>query len=178
MTYRNPVIPGFHPDPSICRVGVEYYLVTSTFEYFPGVPVYHSRDLVHWRPIGHCLTRGSQLSLQHARSSGGIYAPTLRHHNGRFYMVTTNVTDRGNFYVHTEDPGGEWGGRAAEKLFQIPYHGRAHVALDHCGFTAGPPVGDRRLTVHDVRADDGRHHGRQAERGRPPPACGMSTGTF
>lgn len=108
MKIQNPVIPGFHPDPSVCCVGEDYYLVTSTFEYFPGVPVFHSRDLVHWRQIGHCLTRESQLPLQGARSSGGIYAPTIRYHDGTFYMVTTNVTGGGHFYVHSHDPSGEW----------------------------------------------------------------------
>ena len=58
MQYQNPILPGFHPDPSICRVGDDFYLVTSSFEYFPGLPIYHSRDLVHWEQIGHCLTRG------------------------------------------------------------------------------------------------------------------------
>jgi xylan 1,4-beta-xylosidase len=108
MPYANPIIPGFYPDPSVCRVGDDYYLVTSSFEYFPGVPVFHSRDLLHWRQIGHCLTRDSQLPLLSVRSSGGIYAPTIRHHNGRFYMVTTNVNGGGNFYVFTDDPAGEW----------------------------------------------------------------------
>lgn len=106
--FKNPVIPGFYPDPSVCRVGNDYYLVTSSFEYFPGVPVFHSRDLIHWRQIGHCLTRPSQLPLHKARSSGGIYAPTIRYHNGTFYMTTTNTTDGGNFYVTTTDPAGEW----------------------------------------------------------------------
>ena len=80
MGYSNPIIPGFNPDPSVCRVGQDYYLVTSSFEYFPGVPIYHSRDLFHWEPIGYCLTRESQLPLHGCRSSGGIYAPTLQHH--------------------------------------------------------------------------------------------------
>lgn len=106
--FRNPVIPGFHPDPSVCRVGEDYYLVTSTFEYFPGVPVFHSKDLINWKQIGHCLTRKSQLNLENAAVSGGIYAPTIRYNEGRFYMVTTNVTDKGNFYVYTDDPYGEW----------------------------------------------------------------------
>ena len=57
--FKNPIIPGFYPDPSVCRVGEDYYLVTSTFEFFPGVPVFHSKDLVHWEQIGHCLTRAS-----------------------------------------------------------------------------------------------------------------------
>jgi len=106
--YKNPIISGFHPDPSVCRVNDNYYLVTSSFEYFPGVPVFHSKDLINWTQIGHCLTRESQLKLHGAPPSAGIYAPTIRHHDGRFYMVTTNVSDKGNFYVHTDDPAGEW----------------------------------------------------------------------
>ncbi len=108
---RNPILPGFHPDPSICRAGEDYYLVNSSFEYFPGVPIFHSRDLQHWRLIGHCLTRDSQLPLQGAHFSGGIYAPTIRFHNGRFYMVTTNEFEgRGfrHFLVQAEDPAGPW----------------------------------------------------------------------
>ncbi|MGC4091003.1 MAG: glycoside hydrolase family 43 protein [Polyangiaceae bacterium] len=106
--YRNPILTGFHPDPSICRVGHDYYLVTSTFEYFPGVPIFHSRDLVHFRAIGHCLTRDSQLPLTTVKSSEGIFAPTLRYHDGVFYMVTTNVEGGGNFYVTATDPAGPW----------------------------------------------------------------------
>jgi xylan 1,4-beta-xylosidase len=108
MPYTNPVIPGFHPDPSVCRVGADYYLVTSSFEYYPGVPIFHSRDLFNWRPIGHCLTRESQLPLHGARSSGGIFAPTIRYHQGRFYMVTTNITARKHILVHAENPEGPW----------------------------------------------------------------------
>jgi len=108
MEYRNPVISGFYPDPSVIRVEDDYYLVTSTFEYFPGVPVFHSKDLVNWTQIGHCLNRKSQLNLDKIRCSGGIFAPTLRYHKGVFYMVTTNVDGGGNFYVYTDDPKGEW----------------------------------------------------------------------
>ncbi len=106
--YKNPVISGFHPDPSVCRVGDDYYLVTSSFEYFPGVPVFHSKDLINWSQIGHCLTRPSQLKLDKCAPSSGIYAPTIRYHEGRFYMVTTNVSSGGNFYVYTDNPAGEW----------------------------------------------------------------------
>jgi xylan 1,4-beta-xylosidase len=106
--YRNPVIPGFYPDPSVVRVGEDFFLVTSSFEFFPGVPVFTGRDLVHWRQIGHALTRVSQLPLEGVRPSGGIYAPTIRHHDGTFYMVTTNTTAGGNFYVTARDPGGPW----------------------------------------------------------------------
>jgi xylan 1,4-beta-xylosidase len=107
-TYANPIIPGFHPDPSICRVGDDYFLVNSSFACYPGVPAYHSRDLVHWRQIGHCLTRPEQLPLGRTNPSGGIFAPTIRYHDGVFYMVTTNVTGGGNFYVTTRDPSGAW----------------------------------------------------------------------
>ena len=106
--YKNPVIPGFHPDPSICRVGEDFYLVTSSFQYFPGVPVFHSKDLINWEQIGHCLTRPEQVNLNGASVWGGIFAPTIRYHEGVFYMITTNVTDKGNFLVHTTDPAGEW----------------------------------------------------------------------
>lgn len=106
--YRNPVIPGFHPDPSVCRVDSDYYLVTSSFEYSPGVPLYHSRDLVNWEQIGHVLTRESQLPLAKSGTWCGIYAPTIRHHDGTFYMITTNVAGGGNFIVHTKNIRGEW----------------------------------------------------------------------
>lgn len=102
------MLPGFHADPSICRVGDDYYLATSSFEYFPGVPIFHSRDLVHWRQIGNVLTRKSQLNLEGLGSSLGIYAPTLRYHRGTFYMVTTVVGGGGNFYVTAPDAAGPW----------------------------------------------------------------------
>ncbi|MDQ6417876.1 glycoside hydrolase family 43 protein [Paenibacillus sp. LHD-117] len=108
MTYQNPIIRGFHPDPSVCRSGEDYYLVTSSFEYFPGVPLFHSKDLVNWTQIGHVLTRPEQLDLSRAPSSGGIFAPTIREHKGTFYMITTNISAGGNFIVHTNDPRGEW----------------------------------------------------------------------
>lgn len=106
--YQNPVIPGFHPDPSVCNVGEDYYLVNSSFEYFPGVPIFHSKDLIHWEQIGHCLTRDSQVKLEKCWTSGGIFAPTIRYNDGRFYMITTNTTGGGNFLVHTTNPAGEW----------------------------------------------------------------------
>jgi xylan 1,4-beta-xylosidase len=108
VSYENPILPGFYPDPSICRVGDDYYLVTSSFEYFPGVPIFHSQDLVHWRQLGHVLTRGSQLQLGTAPSSQGIFAPTIRYHRGTYYVITTNVSDGGTFYVMAADPAGPW----------------------------------------------------------------------
>lgn len=108
ITYTNPVIPGFNPDPSICRVGEDYYLATSSFEYFPGVPIYHSKDLVHWQMIGHALDRPSQLNLDGVKCSAGIYAPTLRYQNGTFFMTTTLTGDAGNFIVTATHAAGPW----------------------------------------------------------------------
>ncbi|MEU1105020.1 glycoside hydrolase family 43 protein [Streptomyces tibetensis] len=106
---RNPVIPGFHPDPSVCRVGDDYYVVCSSFEYFPGIPVFHSRDLVHWTQIGNALDRPSQLRLPpELPSSAGIYAPTLRHHDGRFWLIVTNVAGGGNMLFTATDAAGPW----------------------------------------------------------------------
>lgn len=107
-TFTNPILPGFYADPSICRVGDDYFLVTSTFEYFPGVPIFQSKDLVNWKQIGHVLTRKSQLNLDKMRASRGIFAPTLRHHNGTFYMITTHVGGNGNFYVTATNAAGPW----------------------------------------------------------------------
>ena len=108
MQYRNPVLKGFYPDPSVCCVDSVYYMVCSSFQYFPGVPLFESRDLVNWRQIGHVLTRPSQIALQEVPSSGGVFAATIRHHNGRFYMTTTNSTTQQNFYVWTDDIHGAW----------------------------------------------------------------------
>ena len=111
QTFRNPILTGCYPDPSICRVGEDYYLVTSTFEYFPGLPIFHSRDLVHWRQIGYVLDRASQLDLDEIRPSAGLYAPTIRHHNGIFYVINTLVdgkTKQGNFVVTATQPQGPW----------------------------------------------------------------------
>lgn len=108
MQYTNPVIKGFYPDPSVCCANGKYYLACSSFEYFPGVPLFESTDLVNWEQIGHVLTRKSQVMLEKVRSSGGVFAPTLRYHNGRFYMVTNNNSTQTNFYVYTDDIYGEW----------------------------------------------------------------------
>lgn len=108
MIYKNPVIKGFYPDPSVCFHNGKYYLVCSSFQYFPGVPLFESDDLVNWKQIGHVLTRNSQVMLDKINSSGGVFAPTIRCNNGRFYMVTTNDTTHQNFYVYTDDIYGEW----------------------------------------------------------------------
>jgi GH43 family beta-xylosidase len=91
--FNNPIIPGFNPDPSICRVNGDYFLVTSTFEYYPGISVYHSKDLLRWTLIGHVITRHSQINMRTTEPSGGLWAPTIRYHDGRFY-VSVGCTHR------------------------------------------------------------------------------------
>ena len=108
MKYRNPVIKGFYPDPSVCAANGKYYLAASSVQYFPGVPLFESDDLVNWTQFGYALTRPEQVMLDKINSSGGVFAPTLRFNNGRFYLVTTNDTTHENFYVWTDDIYGEW----------------------------------------------------------------------
>ena len=108
VALKNPLLPGFYPDPSICRVDDDFYMVASSFSYFPGVPIFHSRDLAHWEQIGHVLDRPGQLSLGPFEVSGGIFAPTIRWHDGLFYVITTNASGRGNFIVTAERPEGPW----------------------------------------------------------------------
>ncbi len=108
MKYTNPVLKGFYPDPSVCFANGKFYMVCSSFQYFPGVPLFESDNLVNWTQIGHVLTRKSQIMLEKINSSGGVFAPTIRYNNGRFYMVTTNDTTHQNFYVYTDDIYGEW----------------------------------------------------------------------
>ncbi len=107
--YYNPILAGFFPDPSVCRAGDTYYLVNSSFSFFPGVPIHKSKDLVHWQPIGHVLDRPSQLPLAGQGVSQGIFAPAIAYNarNKTFYMITTNV-GRGNFFVKTKDPEKGW----------------------------------------------------------------------
>ncbi|MGB5354972.1 MAG: glycoside hydrolase family 43 protein, partial [Woeseia sp.] len=118
-TFTNPILRGGFPDPSICRVGQDFYLVNSSFEYFPGLPVHHSRDLVNWTLIGYGLHREEQASgavnLLDVQSNGGIHAPTLRCRDGRFYIVTTNVyqppgasAQMVNFVITAKHPAGPW----------------------------------------------------------------------
>jgi len=118
--YVNPILPGSYPDPSICKVGDTFYLVNSTFEYFPGLPIHSSKDLVNWDLVGYGLHREEQcngsVNLVDVQSNGGIHAPTIRYYKGRFYIITTNVyyhadtkkTDFVNFIVHAENPAGPW----------------------------------------------------------------------
>ncbi len=111
-TYTNPVIPGFHPDPSIIRVGDDYYMASSSFEFWPAIPIYHSKDLVNWQLVNYVVTRTEQFDMSDARPSQGFYAPTLRHHEGTFYVavsyVTRNPRRNRNLIFKTEDILSDW----------------------------------------------------------------------
>lgn len=108
MKIHNPIIRGFYPDPSICEAEGKYYIACSSFQYLPGVPVFESEDLVNWKQVANALTRTTQVELHKVPSSGGVFAPTLRYHEGIFYMVTNNNTFGKNFYIYTDDIKGEW----------------------------------------------------------------------
>jgi len=104
----NPILAGFYPDPSICAVGEDFYIVNSSFSYFPGLPIMHSKDLAHWEQIGNVLTRESQLPLGTEEISRGLFAPTIRYYKGTFYVICTNVTKGGNFVVTSKNPEGPY----------------------------------------------------------------------
>lgn len=106
--FRNPILAGYYPDPSICRAGDDYYLINSTFAHFPGLPIFHSRDLVNWKQLGHVIDRPTQLDYSKAVIRHGLFAPAISHHNGMFYVVCTMIAGGGNFLVTATDPAGPW----------------------------------------------------------------------
>jgi alpha-N-arabinofuranosidase len=106
--YQNPILAGFHPDPSICRVGDDFYLINSSFAFFPGIPIFHSRDLVNWKQIGNVIDRPDQLHYARQQVSGAIFAPTIRYHDGTFYVICTMVGADGNFIVTATNAAGPW----------------------------------------------------------------------
>jgi beta-xylosidase len=108
MKLPNPLIPGFNPDPSIVRVDKDYYLVTSTFEYRPGLPIYHSSDLVNWELVSHVITRPGQLKDKGVATLGGAWAPTIRHHKGLFYVAVTDAMGRGTVVFTAKNVTDEW----------------------------------------------------------------------
>ncbi|HYD51481.1 MAG TPA: glycoside hydrolase family 43 protein [Gemmatimonadaceae bacterium] len=106
--FTNPILAGFYPDPSITRVGSDYYLVTSTFSYFPGLPIFHSRDLVSWTQIGNAIDRPGQVSFDSLGMSRGLFAPAIEYSKGTFYIANTCVDCGGNFIITATDPRGPW----------------------------------------------------------------------
>jgi xylan 1,4-beta-xylosidase len=140
--YVNPVLAGFYPDPSITRVGEDYYLVNSTFVYFPGIPVHHSRDLVNWTQIGNVIDRPTQLDFDTLGISRGVFAPSINHHKGTFYVLNTCVDCGGNFYVTATNPAGPWSDPVwlkeidgIDPSFFFDDDGKAYILNN------GPPVG-------------------------------------
>ena len=115
---RNPILPGFNPDPSICRVGDDYFIATSTFEWYPGVQIHHSSDLVNWRLVRRPLDRAEQLDMRGNPDSGGIWAPCLSYADGQFWLVYTDVKrlegnfkDAHNYIVTAPSIEGPWSDR-------------------------------------------------------------------
>jgi xylan 1,4-beta-xylosidase len=106
--YTNPILAGFYPDPSICQAGDDYYIVNSSFAYYPGLPIFHSKDLVSWRQIGHALDRPEQLPLIGAGVSRGLFAPAISYYKGTFYIVCTLIDRGGNFVITATNPAGPW----------------------------------------------------------------------
>jgi xylan 1,4-beta-xylosidase len=147
--YRNPVIPGFHPDPSIVRVGQDYYLVNSSFAFFPGLPVFHSRDLVNWQQIGNAIDRPGMFDFTGLGVARAIFAPTIRQHSGQFYIANTCIECGFNFIITARNPAGPW----SDPVFLPPVDGidpdlffdddgRAWIANN------GPPAGDPHYDGH------------------------------
>jgi len=107
-SFRNPILNGFYPDPSLCRVGGDFYLVNSTFAYFPGIPIFHSTDLRRWKQIGNAIDRPGQLCFDGHEISQGLFAPTIRYNRGTFYILCTLIHTGGNFIITARDPSGPW----------------------------------------------------------------------
>ena len=148
--YRNPILSGFHPDPSITHAGDRFYLVHSTFAYFPGIPVFESRDLVHWRQIGNVIDRPSQLDFSKLGVSRGVFAPSIEYRDGLFYVFNTLVDGGGNYVVTAKNPAGPWSdptwlpeleGGIDPSMF-VDDDGRAYVLNN------GPPEGTPRYNGH------------------------------
>jgi xylan 1,4-beta-xylosidase len=106
--YRNPILAGFYPDPSVIRADDKFYLVNSSFAYFPGIPIFESRDLVHWSQVGHVIDRASELSFDGLGISRGVFAAAIQYHSGTFYVLNTAVDSGGNFIVSAKSAQGPW----------------------------------------------------------------------
>lgn len=108
ITISNPILAGFYPDPSVVKVDKDYYLVNSTFSYFPGIPVMHSKDLKNWKQIGNVIDRPSQMDFIGERLTRGLFAPAISYYKGLFYVTCTDIDHEGNFVVTAKDPAGPW----------------------------------------------------------------------
>ncbi|MBP7358517.1 MAG: glycoside hydrolase family 43 protein [Prevotella sp.] len=155
--YLNPIMAGFYPDPSICRKGDTYYLVNSSFSFFPGVPISTSKDLVNWKQMGFVLDRQSQLPLGRQKVSGGIFAPAITYNkkNKTFYMITTNV-GMGNFFVKTKDPAKGWSEPiilphvvGIDPSFCFDDNGKAYIVNNDEPVGGHDWVGERSIVCHE-----------------------------
>ena len=163
LTLTRPVVSGFNPDPSVCRVGDDYYLACSSFEYFPGVPLYRSRSLVNWTHETNVLSRRSQLDVQHAEPSHGIYAPTLRYHDGTFWLITTHSGSTAEqLLVHADDPCGPWsstirigGVRGIDPDLAWDDYGRCHLTYSGRDPSTGAAAILQVGLAADMRSVDG-----------------------
>ena len=147
--FRNPILSGVHPDPSIVRVGRDYYIVNSSFGFYPGLPIYHSRDLVNWTQIGNAIDRPDMLDFSGLGISRAVFAPTIRHHNKLFYIVNTCTDCGGNFIITAKNPAGPW----SSPIFLPPVDGiDAEIFFDADGrvwiSNNGPPIGTPRYDGH------------------------------
>lgn len=116
--HRNPILAGYYPDPSVTRVGDDYYLVLSSFAHFPGLPIFRSKDLVNWTQIGNAIDRPEQLDFTGMRTSQAVFAPDISYHDGTFYIANTCVECGGNFVITAKDPAGPW-----SKPIWLPFEG-------------------------------------------------------
>jgi xylan 1,4-beta-xylosidase len=146
---RNPVLPGFHPDPSIVRVGKDYYLVNSSFSFYPGLPIFHSRDLLRWTQIGNAIDRPEMFDFTGLGIARAVFAPTIRYHRGLFYIVNTCIECGFNFLITARSPAGPW----SEPVFLPPVDGiDPDLFIDEDGrawiSNNGPPIGMPRYDGH------------------------------
>lgn len=168
MTLSNPMLGGFHPDPSVVEAKGWYYLATSTFEYLPGIPIHRSRDFVHWELIGHVVTRTGQLGVAEVRTGGGAWAPTLRYREGMFHVVVTDAMGRGMLHFTACDPAGPWSdgdvilradGRGGLHGIDpdIAWDGDGNVYITFSGLVLSGPDFGKHLGIQQVRVDLDRH---------------------
>ena len=171
-SFRNPVLAGFHSDPSVTFANGKFYLVASTFTFFPGIPVFESEDLVHWTQVGNAIHRPEQLDFDGLGVSRGVFAPTIEYHDGTFYVVNTSVDAGGNFIVTATNPAGPWsdpirlptiGGIDPSLFFDddgkvyilnndepavpVRYDGHRAIWLQEIDLANGKPFGPRKVLI-------------------------------
>jgi beta-xylosidase len=156
--WTNPVLSGFHPDPSIVEVDGTYYLATSTFEFLPGLPLFRSTDLREWEPIGHVVTRPEQLDLFDVPTAGGAWAPTIRFHDELFHVVVTDALGRGNLLFTATDPAGEWSDGTPLKGIDgidpdLAWDAEGTCYLTYSGLVLTGTGGPEHLGIQQVRLD-------------------------